>query len=355
MTLCNVVLSTEPRGGKGGVATVVPMYLEALSELGKTEFIPTHSSRKFWGKFGPWLCSFFRCMRTMARERSSRLFFHLHPGSGFCIVRMLFLAIFLRSVARQRVLVYLHTPYLETYLENPVWQLIIGALARQSTYVIVLTSYARAVLAKHGLSGKARVIPNPFRACARRAERIENVSGEVTVLTMGRLVKGKGILETVMAMSRLPGNYRLVVAGDGELAALMREVISENRLESRVVMKGWVSGVEKDELLANANVFCLPSTVDSFGMSFVEAQCYDLPIVAFRHPPVLEVICPERAIFVSELAIDSLAEAIKKAAEIGSEGVLEGGAKWVNDLFGISKIANLLGGIIEEALNKRCP
>lgn len=346
MTLCNVVLSTEPRGGKGGVATVIPMYLEALSKLGCTKFIPTHSGQHIWGKFAPWLGSFLRCLIVIATRRRSKIVFHLHPGSGFCIIRMLTLAIFLRGIARQHVLVFMHTPYLERYLKNTVWRLIIGTLIRSVDRTIVLTTYARNLLDKYGLAGTADVIPNPFHGNVRPTGRMKEIGDVINVLTMGRLVKGKGILETVKAMVALPENYHLVVAGDGELEGELRKEIHFHSLESRVRMLGWISGSEKAELLASASVFCLPSKVDSFGMSFVEAQHYDLPIVAFRHPPVMEVIRQDAAVFVDSLEPNVLSLAIEKANELNSRLPRESGARWVDDSFGVTHISLLLRSTI---------
>ncbi|CAB3806659.1 hypothetical protein LMG28688_06378 [Paraburkholderia caffeinitolerans] len=347
MKLRNVVLSTEPRGGKGGVATVIPMYIEALDLLGRTEFISTHNGRDMWGKFAPWLCSFFRCAGMIFRESQSQLVFHLHPGSGFCIIRMLALAMFLRGLARQHVIVYLHTPYLESYLKRKTWRWIFRTLIGLSSQVIVLTSYARALLEKYDLASKANVVPNPYRVHAPYPERIGGINGEITVLTMGRLVEGKGIAETVRAMSCLPENFRLVVAGDGELVEGIKADIEKYGLSSRVALVGWVFGQDKINLLSGANVFCLPSKVDSFGMSFVEAQCYDLPIVAFRHLPVMEVIRPGGAIYVDELGEKKLALAIEEASRLNSKIVWGSGAIWIDDSFGIRNISVRLKRVID--------
>jgi glycosyltransferase involved in cell wall biosynthesis len=311
------------------------MYLEALSKLGRTTFIPTHSGQHIWGKFVPWLASFFRCLKVIATQRRSRIVFHLHPGSGFCIIRMLILAIFIRGVARQHVLVFMHTPYLETYLKSTAWRLIIGTLIRCVDRTVVLTAYARNLLDKYGLAERADVIPNPFHGNARVNGRTKEIGDVINVLTMGRLVKGKGILETVKAMVALPENYHLVVAGDGELGGELEKAIHFHGLESRVRLLGWISGSGKDELLASASVFCLPSRVDSFGMSFVEAQYYDLPIVAFRHPPVMEVIRQDAAVFVDSLEPDVLSLAIEKANELNFLLPPGSGAHWVDASFGV--------------------
>lgn len=353
MKMCNVILSTEPHGGKGGVATVIPMYLEALKMLGDTEFIPTHVGGGFVGKFIPWFISFFRCSLVANKNPNCRVIFHLHPGSGFCIIRMLCLAIYLRYVMRQYVFVYLHTPYLDQYLKSRFWREVIHGLAKCASRMIVLTSYAKDLLEENGLRGNFRVIPNPFRPkIGSPLKRSESVHRD-EILIMGRMVTGKGFLETIRAFVHLPKSFRLIVAGEGPLKREVLEEIKALEIGDRVELKGWVCGVEKDLLLSSAAIFCLPSRVDSFGMSFIEAQCHDIPIVAFEHPPVMEVVQCDRARFVDSLDPKLLAAAILDANGLNSKIRNGEGRVWVSRQFGIDTVSEKLAEVINELLMKQ--
>jgi hypothetical protein len=115
------------------------------------------------GKAGPVVAFIFRCIGIVLRHGGAKKLFHLHPGSGFCLLRMLALTAFLRLLLRQPVFVYLHTPYLERYLGSGFWRRVIGSLIRLSTRTIALTSYAKHLLEQQRLAGKVSVIPNPYR------------------------------------------------------------------------------------------------------------------------------------------------------------------------------------------------
>ncbi|MFC0396822.1 glycosyltransferase family 4 protein [Paraburkholderia rhizosphaerae] len=339
--ICNVVLSTEPSNGKGGVATVVPMHLQVLKTMGRAVFIPTHNGAGAWGKVGPWLIAFPRCLYVMSQARREKVVFHLHPGSGLCLLRMLAIATFLRACGRKHV-VYLHTPYLEQYMSSGLWRRVIGCLSRLSSRTVVLSFFAMSLLRTHGLAAKAAVVPNPYQPGPQPGERLALPANEHIVLVMGRLVPGKGILESVRALSHLPASYRMIVAGDGPLRNQIEKEAVLLGLAGRVEFPGWVSGGDKEVLLRRASVFCLPSTVDSFGMSFIEAQCHDVAIVAFRHPPVMEVLRQEWAVIVDCLEPATLACAIVNAAEL-TESIPRGsGREWVNSSFGIARIGRLL-------------
>lgn len=347
MRMCNVVLSTEPSGGKGGVATVVPMYLEVLGAMGSVEFIPTHDGSAL-GKLWPWMKSFHRTIAAIRRNRDQKCVFHLHPGSGFCLIRMLILAVFLRYGLRRPVLVYLHTPYLDRYLASGFWRSVLSGLVKCADRVIVLTSYALGLLRARGLADNARVVPNPYKPLDNLSEKHLPSDGSVTVLAMGRLVEGKGFMETLNAMPHLPENYRLVIAGDGELKEAISAAIDNLGVGHRVLMSGWVFADKKEELLLSANVFCLPSKVDSFGMSFVEAQVYDVPIVAYSHEPVTEVIREHGGIFVDSLDPKTVAAAIAKANDLNAAIKPGSGREWVSETFGIERIRRRLSLVVEE-------
>jgi glycosyltransferase involved in cell wall biosynthesis len=351
MELLNIVLATEHRGGKGGVATVIPMYIEALKKLGRVRFISTHNGRKIWGKFGPWIFSFFLCFGVVVRDRHSRKVFHLHPGSGFCIIRMLLLAILIRFVFRQIVVVYLHTPHLERYLSDWAWRRIVFFLVICSNRTIVLTAYAQDLFRERGVKSGISIVPNPFKASDVLPDRKRQVAHEVSILTMGRLVDGKGIIEVLRAIPFLPENYRLTIAGSGPLGAKIEREINKLGLDRRVNTTGWVSGKEKEFLLSTSRVFALPSTVDSFGMSFIEAQAHDLPIVAFKHPPVMEVLRPAGAVVVETKNPEVLAAAIERAASLSS--VIEDGSglAWVEENFGVRIISEKLERLMRVLIN----
>ena len=53
-------------------------------------------------------------------------------------------------------------------------------------------------------------------------------------------------------------------------------------LESRVTFTGWIDGEQKGDLLKRADVFCLPSYREGFGVVIIEAASVGLPAIASR-------------------------------------------------------------------------
>jgi glycosyltransferase involved in cell wall biosynthesis len=111
------------------------------------------------------------------------------------------------------------------------------------------------------------------------------------LLFVGRLVPEKAPDLLLRTFRRLPGDHRLVLAGDtsftdrftGDLRRLAAH-------DPRVVLPGYVYGAELQELYSNAAAFVLPSLLEGLPLTLLEAASYGLPVVASSIPPHLEVL-----------------------------------------------------------------
>jgi glycosyltransferase involved in cell wall biosynthesis len=108
-----------------------------------------------------------------------------------------------------------------------------------------------------------------------------------TVLFLARLLKPKGIHETLQAMALLAEGgrrdgkapVRLLVAGDGPELEPARTFARARGL-ANVAFAGHVSGAAKWDLLRDASVLCLPTQHgEGLPNSIVEAMAFALPVV----------------------------------------------------------------------------
>jgi phosphatidylinositol alpha-mannosyltransferase len=99
-----------------------------------------------------------------------------------------------------------------------------------------------------------------------------------TIFFMGRHEPRKGLDVLIEAMTRLPGDVRLWVAGEG---AQTEELKARTAGDRRVEWLGRVSDEEAASRLRGADVFCAPSLHgESFGVVLLEAMAASTPIVA---------------------------------------------------------------------------
>ena len=159
------------------------------------------------------------------------------------------------------------------------------------------------------------VIPHPLQPLYLDPS-LEVEGGERSgVLFLGSLVPRKNPAALVEAAAWLPG-VEVALTGEGELEASLRALVERLRLGDRVE----IGGVGEDEhlrrvrdRLRGARVMCLPSSSESFGLSFVEALACGTPVVGFG--PTVREIREEVGIEIGEPLDEPTPEAIAAALE----------------------------------------
>lgn len=107
-------------------------------------------------------------------------------------------------------------------------------------------------------------------------------SDAFVMVTIGRLVARKATTQLVdaLAAGRIR-NAHLLIIGDGPDADAIRKRATELGVLDRVHLPGQVSDDEKHAALAIADVFVSTSQHEGFGLVFLEAMAFGLPIVCY--------------------------------------------------------------------------
>jgi UDP-glucose:(heptosyl)LPS alpha-1,3-glucosyltransferase len=126
----------------------------------------------------------------------------------------------------------------------------------------------------------------PLRDAARKEL---GVTDELVVLFVGQNFRRKGVRPLVEAaglLARQRRNFRVVIAGLGpKQAAPYRRIAVE-----QTIFLGETRQVE--QRYAAADVFCLPSFYDAFGMVALEAMAAGLPVIVSKYCGIAELIRP---------------------------------------------------------------
>jgi glycosyltransferase involved in cell wall biosynthesis len=107
-------------------------------------------------------------------------------------------------------------------------------------------------------------------------------SESVVVMTLARLLRWKNISWVVESMARLSDNAHLIVAGDGPEAPTLRQQAAASPAGQRI---HFVGHVDPPPYLAAADIFALPSSIESFGIVYAEAMLSGLPCIGLRNDP----------------------------------------------------------------------
>lgn len=125
---------------------------------------------------------------------------------------------------------------------------------------------------------------------AKKTAKAQSGTKPFNIVTIARLVEKKGVEFGIKAAALLKQTHRVNfvyhILGDGPLLPALQKLINENNLEDSVVLHGSKPQNEVAHFLTEADVFLLPSIVDSRGdtetqgLVLIEAQLMGLPVVS---------------------------------------------------------------------------
>lgn len=101
-------------------------------------------------------------------------------------------------------------------------------------------------------------------------------------LYLGRLVQDKNPDYLIKAFIKSNTNEsKLVIAGandsNPEYVQYLHNLASDDK---RIIFTGAVYGLDKETLLKNCKVFCIPSTIEGLAITLLEAMSYAKPVIA---------------------------------------------------------------------------
>lgn len=179
-------------------------------------------------------------------------------------------------------------------------------VAKRAKCIIVASYYMKGAVSQWRVNReKIHVIHNAItlqRVIGSRDEvraRLGLPTDVKLVLTAGRVIYWKRMDLAIRSVARLGGDWRLLIAGEGHMVKEWQQLAQEMGVKDRVV---WLGRVDRDKLweyMAAADVFVMPSCLETFSFVLLEALAQGCPAVisdrggmleiAERYPPLVTV------------------------------------------------------------------
>ena len=195
-----------------------------------------------------------------------------------------------------------------------------------------------------GFTNPVAVIPNPIEITEKEIILQEKEKKRVGYL--GRLHPVKRVDRLLETWKHLQELGELLILGDGEpdyVAFLKREV---KRLQLRNIhFTGWVSGKEKNRLLASLTCLVVPSDFENFGMIVPEALLQEVPVIASTGSPWRDLKTYQCGWWTNN-DVNSLATAIREALFLNEEELQamgERGRQMVLDKYSVDVVSRQMG------------
>lgn len=343
-----IIVGTKPGAGKGGISTALEGYIQGAEQLEiPYSVIVTHiGSESSLTGVSRWFGQLKQLYRLIKRinNKGEQAIVWIHPAAWLSSIRKVTFAL-IAKLFKARVIIHIHSHSTERYLNHPILQLIPRAMLYLADEIFALTPWWKSRLEKVVPDKTITVVPNPIsNALADRLNRhkdsVKGAESVVKIVAMSRLVSGKGFEKVIQALPELEEHYHLFIAGEGPIRAELLALASQLGVASRVHFTGWLAAEEKFEFLSNADVFCLPSRNDSFGMVFIEAMVCHLPVVALNFGGVADVVKHHRSgILLEDDNAKTIVEGVLLALAHKNE-LATGGAQHVKEHYFPVTVAN---------------
>lgn len=223
---------------------------------------------------------------------------HIHFSSRGSTFRTLILII-ISQIFRKPVILHAHGSGFDIFYNNlPFWiqRFINHIFCQCSRFITLSKSWKKFYVANLALEEtKIVVLPNPVKLSTK--VKITKKLNTVNFVFLGRIGERKGAFELIKAFSDIPITQRslakLTLAGDGDVK-IAKSLVEDLELTNAVTILDWVNAQERDALLAESDVFVLPSYNEGLPMAMIEAMSFGLSIITTPVGGIPELIFHEQ-------------------------------------------------------------
>lgn len=145
---------------------------------------------------------------------------------------------------------------------------------------------------------------------------------KVHFLFMSRVEKPKGIEELIRGFGKAKSrsDMHLDIAGSGSARDFAEDLVKELGLTQDVTFHGMVIGDEKKRLMANSDVFILPSYTEGLPTSMLESMVFGMPIIVTAVGGIPDVFqAGNMGVLLPRASAELVEEAMVKVASMNAE------------------------------------
>ena len=230
-----------------------------------------------------------------------------------------------------------HTPF-RNLLHKPYKFFGKMIFSRADTVICISEYEKRLVESDFNVAEKTIKIPNGLNLSEfENLKRQQKKEGEKILLYVGRLEEYKGVQYIIQSLPELQ-NFRLRIVGKGPYEKGLHNMAERFEVVERIE---WLKNLSREELLecyANADIFLMLSSHESYGITVAEALASGTPCVVAKGSALDEFVDGENCVGIEnpvtgEKVIKAVRDLEKSRREKGKEKVRErvNGSKAVTD------------------------
>lgn len=158
---------------------------------------------------------------------------------------------------------------------------------------------------------KVTTVHNAVEPLADADSFSKTVRKDKIVTFLGRITMQKGpeyFVEAAHRVLQKTNDVRFVMAGSGDMMNAMIDLAAKRQIADRFHFTGFLKGRQVHEMLAESDVYIMPSVSEPFGISPLEAMQVGTPTIISKQSGCAEIL--NHAIKIDYWDIDAMADAI---------------------------------------------
>ncbi len=212
---------------------------------------------------------------------------HIHTSSYWGFYEKTLMLLIAKYIFRNQTILHIHGGEFGIFYKKTVSKSLINWLLKQANRILIVS---KAVNGKLGLK-RTTLVDNCVRfdnAMLFKDKKILKLkygipSNKTVFLSAALFMEKKGIIETLVAFRNIfkeRKDFCFLVAGEGPERSRILDFLESNKLDKNVKVMDFIAGQEKEDIFSLSDVFILNSSVESFGISLVEAVSHGLFVIS---------------------------------------------------------------------------
>lgn len=296
MQKMKILMLGESLDRQGGIVSVEKLMIQQAPAEIQISHIPTLSNGSMLGKVIGFNQALIRlCWRLLQQEVD---IVHIHVSERGSAFRQA-ITTMIAWLLQKPVILHTHSADFHLFYANlpqTVKAILSWIFCKSSRFIVLSDSWKKYYIDNLNLpSEKVCVLSNPVKFPQEVWQR--NITKKVNFLFLGRIGERKGAFDLIQAVAAIPDqekqNLELIMAGDGE-GERARKLLDELHLGHCITILDWVNEQQRDQLLAKADVFILPSYNEGLPMALLEAMSWELPVITTPVGGIPELVISEQ-------------------------------------------------------------
>lgn len=210
------------------------------------------------------------------------------------------------------------------------------------------------------ISWKVYHVPPAINVVPKFVDRRRRIRSYTKLLYVGYVVKRKGVHLLIESLSRCQElKWQLNIVGDESYspayAQLCRQKVANFGLNGRIRFLGFLKNEKLEKEYADADIFILPSEQEGYGVVYLEAASYALPIITTEVGLIGDMLIPGEDVYiVPPDDVNALANAVIELIKDKGKRISLGEKAFsrVNYSYGIEDMFRRANRIILKTLSK---